>query len=147
VPSTTRSSAVVLALVVLLAAGCGSKSAKQRYADKLSAMCANFAARERKITAPTGPADVAARGDRIVRAFEETIMRPILSLAPPPGLRPTARRLRTLAVQQRDALRGLAAAARAGDIQRLQLLAQRNRRLNADAGRIARELKADSCAS
>jgi hypothetical protein len=146
VPSITRSSVILLALAVLLS-GCGSKkTAKDRYVASLNAMCANFAAREQKIGSPSNPSDVAARGDRIVIAFEETIMRPIQALPAPPELRLPAQRLRTLAVQQRDVLRQLTAAAKTGDVQRLQLLAQRNRTLNAQLGQIAGDLKADSCA-
>jgi hypothetical protein len=146
VPSITRSSVILLGLAVLLA-GCGSKkTAKDRYVASLNSMCANFAAREQKIGSPNNPSDVAARGDRIVIAFEETIMRPIQALPAPPELRLPAQRLRTLAVQQRDVLRDLTTAAKAGDLQRLQLLAQRNRTLNADLGQIAGDLKADSCA-
>jgi hypothetical protein len=147
VPSTTRSSVVLLAVAVLLS-GCGSKkTAKDRYVASLNAMCANFAAREQRIGSPSSPSDVAARGDRIVVAFEETIMRPIQALPAPPEVRVPAQRLRTLAVQQRDVLRDLANAAKAGDVQRLQLLADRNRLLNSELGQIAGDLKADSCAS
>jgi hypothetical protein len=147
VPSITRSSVVLLALAVLLA-GCGSKkTAKDRYIAGLNAMCANFAAREQKIGSPKNAADVAARGDRIVIAFEETIMRPIQALPAPPELRLPAQRLRTLAVQQRDVLRELADAAKRGDVARLQVLAQRNRTLNAELGQVAGDLKADTCAS
>jgi hypothetical protein len=147
VPSTTRSSVLLLAVALLLA-GCGSKkTAKDRYVASLNAMCANFAAREQKIGSPSNPSDVAARGDRIVIAFEETILRPVQALPAPPELRLPAQRLRTLAVQQRDVLRDLANAAKAGDLQRLQLLADRNRTLNAELGQIAGDLKADSCAS
>ena len=146
-PSTTRSSVLLLAVALLLA-GCGSKkTAKDRYVASLNAMCANFAAREQKIGSPSSPSDVAARGDRIVVAFEETILRPVQALPAPPALRIPAQRLRTLAVQQRDVLRNLANAAKAGDLQRLQLLADRNRTLNAELGQIAGDLKADSCAS
>jgi hypothetical protein len=145
--STTRSSVLLLAVAVLLA-GCGSKkTAKDRYVASLNAMCANFAAREQKIGSPSNPSDVAARGDRIVIAFEETIMRPIQALPAPPEVRLPAQRLRTLAVQQRDVLRDLATAAKAGDVQRLQVLAERNRLLNAELGQIAGDLKARSCAS
>jgi hypothetical protein len=147
VPSTTRSSVPLLAVALLLA-GCGSKkTAKDRYVASLNAMCANFAAREQKIGSPSNPSDVAARGDRIVIAFEETILRPVQALPAPPELRSTAQRLRTLAVEQRDVLRDLASAAKAGDLPRVQLLAQRNRNLNAELGQIAGDLKADSCAS
>jgi hypothetical protein len=147
VPSITRSSVVLLALTVLLS-GCGSKkTAKDRYVASLNAMCANFAAREQKIGSPTSQSDVAARGDRIVIAFEETIMRPVQALPAPTELRLPAQRLRTLAVQQRDVLRDLANAAKAGDVARLQVLAQRNRTLNGQLGQIAGDLKADSCAS
>ena len=146
-PSITRSSVVLLAVAVLLA-GCGSKkTAKDQYVASLNAMCANFAAREQKIGSPSNPSDVAARGDRIVIAFEETIMRPLQALPAPPEVRLPAQRLRTLAVQQRDVLRDLATAAKAGDVARLQLLAERNRTLNAELGQIAGDLKADSCAS
>ena len=79
-PSITRSSVTLLALAVLLA-GCGSKkSAKDRYVASLNAMCANVAAREQKICSPSSQADVGARGDRIVIAFEETILRPLQAL-------------------------------------------------------------------
>jgi hypothetical protein len=148
VPSITRSSVVLLGLAVLLLAGCGSKkTAKDRYVASLNAMCANFAAREQKIGSPSSPSDVAVRGDRIVIAFEETIMRPLQALPAPPELRLPAQRLRTLSVQQRDVLRELADAAKAGDVARLQVLAQRNRTLNAELGQVAGDLKADSCAS
>jgi hypothetical protein len=147
VPSITRSSIVLLALAVLLA-GCGSKkTAKDRYVASLNAMCANFAAREQKIGSPTSQADVGARGDRIVIAFEETILRPLQALPAPPEVKLPAQRLRTLAVQQRDVLRELTAAAKSGDVQRLQVLAERNRTLNAELGQVAGDLKADSCAS
>jgi hypothetical protein len=147
VRSITRSSVVLLAVAVLVA-GCGSrKTARDRYVASLNAMCANFAAREKKIGSPTSRADVGARGDRIVIAFEETILRPLQALPAPPAVKLPAQRLRTLAVQQRDVLRELTAAAKSGDVQRLQVLAERNRTLNAELGQVAGDLKADSCAS
>jgi hypothetical protein len=146
--STGRVGAIALLAATVIAAGCGSKkTAKDRYVASLNTMCANFAAREQKIGSPSNPSDVAARGDRIVIAFEETIMRPVQALPAPPELRLTAERLRRLAVQQRDVLRDLANAAKAGDVARLQLLAERNRTLNSELGQIAGDLKADSCAS
>ena len=79
-------------------------------------------------------------------AFEETILRPLQALRAPPELKLPAQRLRTLSVQQRDVLRDLTTAAKTGDVQRLQLLAERNRTLNAELGQVAGDLKARSCA-
>jgi hypothetical protein len=140
-----------LALVALLTVGStacgGSKSPAQQYAAKLSSMCEDFAAREQKIGEPTSPEDLAARGDRIVAAFEETILQPIRSLDAPPEIASQAAQLRILARQQRDVLRELAAAGRSGDLQRVRQLVQRNTTLNAQAGLIADRLGAGSCTS
>src|SRR5215210_652458 len=141
-----RSRALAVApLVVVALTGCSSKSDTEQYASKLSAMCEDFAAREQEIGEPTGPEDLAARGDRIVAAFEETILEPIRDLDPPPEIAPQAAQLRRLARQQRDVLRDLADAGRAGDVQRVRQLVARNTTLNSQAGRIANDLDARSC--
>jgi outer membrane murein-binding lipoprotein Lpp len=134
------------ALAVTLA-GCGSKSARAQYVDKLNSMCEDFAAREQQIGEPTGPADLAARGDRIVEAYEQAILHPLLALAAPPEVASQAAQLRLVARQQRDVLRGLADAGRVGDVTKVRRLAVRNTTLNRQAAQIARELEADSCAS
>jgi outer membrane murein-binding lipoprotein Lpp len=146
--------AVKAVTTVLLAAalavtlvGCGSKSARAQYVDRLNAMCEDFAAREQQIGEPGTPEDLAARGDRIVVAFEQTILQPLQTVKAPPEVAPQAVQLRVLARQQRDVLRGLAEAGRAGDVTKVRQLAARNTTLNAQAGRIAHDLEADSCAS
>src|SRR5206468_12411218 len=116
------------------------------YVSKLNAMCEDFAAREKKIGEPTNVAELAAHGDRIVAAYEHAIVEPMLALQPPPEIAPRVARLRAVTRQQRDVLRGLAAAARSGDLAKVQRLVVRNTNLNAQANQIARELKARSCA-
>jgi hypothetical protein len=136
------------ALVALASTGCGgSKSPKQRYVAKLNGMCEDFAAREQKIGEPTGPGDLAARGGRIVAAFDAAILKPIRKLDAPAEIAPQAAQLRVLARQQRDVLHDLAGTGRAGDLQRVRQLVARNTTLNAQAGRIADQLGARSCTS
>jgi outer membrane murein-binding lipoprotein Lpp len=137
----------ILLLAVLVTAGCGSKSAKDQFVSKLNGMCEDFAAREQQIGEPRTQEDLAARGDRIVTAFEQTILQPLQQVEAPPEVAPQAAQLRVLARQQRDVLRGLAEAGRAGDVNKVGQLAARNTTLNAQAGRIAHDLKAESCAS
>ena len=133
----------VLALVGLcvVAAGCGSKS----YGAKLSAMCEDFAQREQEIGEPRTPEELAQRGDRLVAAYEDTILRPLERVEPPDEFAQEGARLRQLARQQRDALQALADAGKQGNIPQLRRLAVRNAQLNAQAGEIARQVHADSC--
>jgi outer membrane murein-binding lipoprotein Lpp len=138
---------LVAAALAITLAGCGSKSPKERFVSKLNGMCEDFAAREQQIGEPRTQEDLAARGDRIVAAFEETILQPLQHVEAPPEVAPQAAQLRVLARQQRDTLRGLAEAGRTGDVTKVGQLAARNTTLNAQAGQIAHDLKAESCAS
>src|SRR4051794_1698169 len=137
----------ILVLALAITAGCGSKSPKERFVAELNAMCEDFSAREQQIGEPRTQEDLAARGDRIVAAFEQTILEPLRRLKAPPEVAPQAARLRVLARRQRDVLHGLAEAGRVGDVAKVGQLAARNTTLNAQAGQIAHDLEADSCAS
>ena len=139
----TGLAAVVLAVAL---AGCGS-TAKSRYVSKLNKMCEDFARREQAIGTPGSPSDLKARGDRIVAAYEQSIVKPIERLQAPPEIADQAAELRRLARQQLNALGALATAGKAGDVARVQRLATINQQLNGQAAQIARALKADSCAS
>ena len=139
----TGLAAVVLAVAL---AGCGS-TAKSRYVSKLNKMCEDFARREQAIGTPGSPSDLKARGDRIVVAYEQSIVKPIERLQAPPEIADQAAELRRLARQQLNALGALATAGKAGDVARVQRLATINQQLNGQAAQIARALKADSCAS
>jgi outer membrane murein-binding lipoprotein Lpp len=139
----TGLAAVVLAVAL---AGCGS-TAKSRYVSKLNKMCEDFARREQAIGTPGSPSDLKARGDRIVAAYEQSIVKPIERLKAPPEIADQAAELRRLARQQLNALGALATAGKAGDVARVQRLATINQQLNGQAAQIARALKADSCAS
>lgn len=133
--------AIVLLAAVLLLAGCGTQS----YGSKVSAMCEDFAKREQRIGEPHSPSEVAERGDRIVKAYDEAILQPLLRTKPPADVAPEAARLRRVARQQRDTLRALADAGKQGDLQKLRRLVVRNVQLNRQAGEIARRLDAKSC--
>jgi hypothetical protein len=137
----------ILLAALVVTAGCGSKSPREQFVSKLNAMCEDFAAREQQIGEPSTQQDLAARGDQIVAAFEQTILRPLQQVEAPPEVARQAAQLRVLARQQRDALRGLAEAGRVGDVTKVRQLAARNTTLNAQAGQIAHDLEADSCAS
>jgi hypothetical protein len=139
----TGLTAVVLAVAL---AGCGS-SAKSRYVSKLNAMCEDFAKREQSIGAPGSPSELKSRGDRLVAAYEKSIVKPLERLQAPPEIADQAAELRRIAKQQLNALGALATAGKAGDIARVRRLAVINQQLNAQAAQIARSLKADSCAS
>jgi hypothetical protein len=132
---------LALALVPVLAAGCG----KQSYGSKLSAMCEDFAKREAKIGTPRSPEELATRGDRIVAAYDAAILQPLLQTQPPAEDAAAAQRLRQIAQKQRDTLRALADAGKKGDVPTLRRLAVRNAQLNGQAGDIARQLGAKSC--
>jgi outer membrane murein-binding lipoprotein Lpp len=145
--STVRALVPILVVTVAVTAGCGSKSPKEQFVAKLNAMCEDFAAREQQIGEPRTQQDLAARGDRIVAAFEQAILGPLQQLKAPAEVAPQAAQLRVLARQQRDVLHGLAEAGRVGDVTKVGQLAARNTTLNAQAGQIAHDLEADSCAS
>lgn len=138
--ATVKRAILALALVALLA-GCG----KQSYSSKVSSMCEDFAKREAKIGTPRSPNELAARGDRIVAAYDAAILQPLLRTQPPPEDAAAVRRLRQIAEQQRDTLRALADAGKKGDVQSLRRLAVQNAQLNGQAGDIARQLGAKSC--
>jgi hypothetical protein len=134
--------------VVALAAGCvGGSDGLNRaeYVSHLNAMCRDFAAREARIGEPHTVSDLAERGPRIASAFEQAIADKILELAAPSAIAGEAARLRKLAFEQRDVLRGLAEAAGRHDLARVQALAARNAKLNSDATEVARRLGADAC--
>jgi hypothetical protein len=128
-------------------AGCGSTSPKAQYVKKLNAMCEDFARREQKIGTPSSPSDLRTRGDRIVSAYEQAILRPIERLKAPSEVAAQAARLREIAGRQLNALRALATAGKTGDLQRVRQFAALNQQLNGQAAAVAKELKADSCAS
>ncbi len=64
-------------MLVVGLTGCGSASPKARYVAKLNAMCEDFARREQKIGTPGSPSELSSRGDRIVAAYDEAIVKPI----------------------------------------------------------------------
>ena len=134
------------AVLAFALAGCGS-SPKSGYVAKLNKMCEDFAHRGQVIGTPSTPGDLKTRGDRIVAAYEQTIVKPIERLKAPPELADQAAELRRIARQQLNALGALANAGKAGDVPRVRRLATINQQLNAQAAQVARDLKADSCAS
>ena len=133
------------ALAITLA-GCGS-SAKSRYVSKLNKMCESFARREQAIGTPGSQAELKARGDRLVAAYDEELYRPLLRLRAPPEIASEAAQLRDLVTRQRNILGALAQAGKTGDLQRVQQLGRVNQQLNTQLAQIARHLKADSCAA
>ena len=86
----TGAAAAVLAVVL---AGCGS-TPKSRYVSKLNAMCEDFAKREQKIGTPATPSELGTRGERIVAAYEQAIVRPIERLEAPQAIASQAAQLR-----------------------------------------------------
>src|SRR5438045_9351675 len=120
-----RTSAAAIVFAVILV-GCGSTSPKARYVAKLNAMCEDFAKREQRIGTPGSPADLKARGDRIVAAIEQAIVKPNERLKAPPEIAPQAAPLRTLARQQPHLLRALGAAGQAGEDQQAQRVSTPN---------------------
>lgn len=133
-------------MLAITLAGCGS-TAKSRYVSKLNKMCEAFAHREQSIGTPGTQAELKARGDRIVAAYDEELYRPLLKLKAPPEIASEATQLRELVRRQRNVLGALAQAGKAGDLQRVQQLVRVNQQLNAQLAQIARHLKADSCSS
>jgi outer membrane murein-binding lipoprotein Lpp len=130
----------------LTLAGCGS-TAKSRYVSKLNKMCEGFAKREQVIGTPGTQTELKSRGDRIVAAYDEELYRPLLELKAPPEISSEAAQLRDLVRRQRNVLGALAQAGKSGDVQRVQQLGRVNQQLNSQLAQIAKDLKADSCAS
>jgi hypothetical protein len=118
---------------------------KAEYVARLNAMCRDFAAREKRIGEPRTVADLAERGPRIASAFEEAIADKVVELEAPSEIAGEAARMRKLALDQRDVLRGLAQATRRHDLARVRVLAVRNAKLNSEAGELAGRLGADAC--
>jgi hypothetical protein len=137
----TRAAIAVAAAAVVLA-GCGGS---QSFGSKVSKMCEDFAQREQKIGTPQSPAELAARGDRIVAAYDEAILQPLLRTKAPPKDAAAAARLRQIARQQRDSLQRLADAGKQGDLQAVRREAVQNAQLSGQAGDVARQLGAKSC--
>jgi hypothetical protein len=137
-----KRAAIAMTAAAVVLAGCGGS---QSYGAKVSKMCEDFAKREQKIGTPRSPAELAARGDRIVAAYNEAILQPLLRTTAPAKDAAAAARLRQIARQQRDALQALADAGKNGDIQALRRIAVQNAQLNRQAGDIARQLGAKSC--
>jgi hypothetical protein len=128
-------------------AACGDDDAlsKSQYVSELSAMCRDFAARELAIGEPTTVADLVEQGPRIVDAFEKAILARVRTLEAPDEIADQAASLADLAVQQRDALADLVAAAKESDLVKVRQLAAKNSALNAEANAITRELGAEGC--
>ena len=139
----TATGAIALAIAL---AGCGS-TAKSRYVSKLNKMCEDFAQRQQKIGTPSNLTELKSRGDRIVAAYDQAIYRPLQKLEAPPEIASQAQQLRDLARRQRNVLGGLANAGKTGDVRRVQQFAVVNQQLDVQLAEIARNLKADSCAS
>jgi hypothetical protein len=141
-----RVSSLVLAVVL---AGCGGAAARldrQAYAAKLSAMCQDFSAREKKIGEPHTLDEVAAKGPQIVEAFDEAIRDKVRGLRASEEIATQARRFRELAEEQHDVLTALAVAAKQNDPEKALQLDARNQALNSEAGSIARAIGARECA-
>jgi outer membrane murein-binding lipoprotein Lpp len=137
---------VLAAVLAVALAGCGS-TPKSRFLGKLNKMCEDFARREQKIGTPGSPSELRTRGDRIVAAYQQALVKPLDRLKAPPELATEAAQLRQIAHRQLNVLGALAVAGKAGDVARIQRLATANQQLNRQAAQIARALKADSCAS
>jgi hypothetical protein len=137
-----KRAAIAVAAAAVVLAGCGGTPS---YGAKVSKMCEDFAKREQKIGTPRSPAELAARGDRIVAAYDEAILQPLLETKAPAKDAAAAARLRQVARQQRDALQALADAGKNEDLQALRRVAVQNAQLNRQAGDIARQLGAKSC--
>jgi hypothetical protein len=138
--------AVALAGVLAGCGGGGGKLDKHAYASKLSAMCQDFNAREKKIGEPQSLDDVAARGSQILAAFDEAIRHKVRGLRASDAIAAQARRFRELADEQHDVLAALVTAAKQNDPEKALQLDARNRAVNREAGSIARALGARGCA-
>jgi hypothetical protein len=128
--------------------GCGGDDplTKAQYVSELSAMCKDFAAREQAIGEPQTAADLVEKGPRIVDAFEEAILERVRTLEAPDEISDEAGNLVDIAVQQRDTLADLVAAAEESDFVQVNQLASKNSALNEEANAITRELGAKGCA-
>jgi hypothetical protein len=135
-------------LVPAIAAGCGSDTprlSKAQYVSKLDEMCGDFSAREERIGEPHSYADLSDKEPQILDAFEKTIADKVGDLHAPPEIAAQADRLVEIADQQRDVLAGLVAAAKKGDLAKVQRLLARNAALNMQSSTIARQLGANAC--
>jgi len=139
----------VLGIVVgAMAAGCAGEEplSKEQYVSRLNAMCEDFSEKEREIGDPQTLADLVENGPRILDTFEKTIVDEVRSLKAPDEIADQADHLVDLGEQQRDVIAELIDAARDGDFAKVRELDSKNKALNNEAGSIARNLGAESCA-
>jgi hypothetical protein len=138
---------MIAAAVLVLGAcgGGGGDSLRDRYISGLNALCDDFRAREGKIGEPKSIEELAEKGPRIARAFDEAIANKIGTLEAPPDLEADARRLAALSRKQSDALHRLVAAARKGRRAEVLRLSEVNGRVNAEAGVIGKRIGAKHC--
>lgn len=129
---------VLVALLVPTACGGSGSLTKGQYVSRLNAMCRDFSDREKKIGEPQTIDDLVANGARVADAFEKTIADKVHGLKAPTEIADQANRMAGLADEQLQVLRGLAAAARRGDFEKVTELASKNTMLNMEASSIAR---------
>jgi hypothetical protein len=139
-------------LLAVALAGCGGGGGagtldRQAYAAKLSAMCADFSAREKTIGAPQTLHDLATKGQRIVDAFDQAIRDKVRVLKASDSIAAQAQRFRDLADRQHDVLAALVAAGKRNDAAKAIPLVAKNQALNEEARSVARSLGATACAA
>jgi hypothetical protein len=135
-------------LLPTIATGCGGDTdglSKARYVSKLDAMCREFSAREGQTGEPHSSGDLIDKEPQILDAFEKTIADKVGDLHAPPEIAAQADRLGEIADQRRDVLAGLVAAAKKGDLAKVQRLLARNAALNMQSSTIAHQLGANAC--
>jgi hypothetical protein len=139
--------AMLAVLLALLPSACSKDEtlSKEQYASRLSAMCESFRTKEQTIGEPRTLEDLVEKGPRVLAAFDETIDK-VHSLKAPTEIADQTDRLADLTDEQRGVLAELVDAAKKNDVAKVQELVAKNARVNDEAGSLARDLGAKSCA-
>ena len=138
------------ALLVALGASCGGGGQKTPssadYRTQLNRVCLDLSAEQKRIGTPTGPAELAAKGSRLVDAFDDALAK-AKKLRPPDELESQASKFVSLAEQERDLISKAVDAAKESDLATLQQVGAQVIPLQKEGDRVARQLGAPACAS
>lgn len=143
------SGALLMALVAVLAAGCGgggSKAlSKEEYGSQLNKICQDANADRKKAGTISSPADVVKKGPKLLAAFDRLISR-AEKLKPPDEIKTDTDKVLSEAKQLRDLVSQVIDAAKANDVAKVVQLGAEGDALTKDLDALGTKLGAPACA-
>lgn len=142
----SRPAASALLAVAALAAGCGGdgRLSKDEFVKQGNAICHDYNARLDALGVPGDTYDGPAYLDQATGALDQALSR-LRSLKPPTAASGDFARFLALSAQSRRVAGDLMTAARGGDLEALQAVAQRGKQLDRREDEISRRLGLTEC--